>query len=61
MAYPKGEMPAHIREWYSNHWGRELGGKELFEEGVKLMRGFAKPFSEIEDTKAGAVGCKTTT
>ena len=38
MAYPKGKMSAHIREWYASHWGRELGEKELFEEGVKLMR-----------------------
>jgi hypothetical protein len=59
MAYPKGKMPAHIKEWYSSHWGRGLGEKELFEEGVKLMRWFAKPFSEIEYTKAGAVAGET--
>jgi hypothetical protein len=55
MAYPEGKMPAHIREWYCSHWGRELEEKELFEEEVKLMRWFAKPFSKIEFTRAGAV------
>ena len=38
MAYLEGKMPAHIREWYSSHWGRELEEKQLFEEGVKLTR-----------------------
>ena len=55
MAYPEGKMPPHIREWYSSHWVRELKEKELFEKGVKLMRWFSKPFSEIEFTRAGAV------
>ena len=36
-----------------------MGGKELFEEGVKLTRWFAKPFSEIEYTRAGAVAGET--
>ena len=48
-------MPAHIKEWYCSHWGRELEEKEMFEEGVKLMRWFAKPISTIEFTRAGVV------
>ena len=35
--------------------GGELEEKELFEEGVKLMRWFAKPFSTIGFTRAGVV------
>ena len=38
MAYPEGEMPAYIKEWYDHHWEKSLNDEELFEEGVKLMR-----------------------
>ena len=24
MAYPEGEMPSYIKEWYENHWGKLL-------------------------------------
>ena len=54
MAYPEGGMPAYIKEWYESHWKRSLSDEELFVEGVKLMRWFAKPFAETQFTKTGA-------
>ena len=61
MAYPEGEMPAYIRKWYENHWERLLSDEELFIEGVKLMRWFAKPFAETQFTKNGTEESKKTT
>ena len=46
-------MPACIKEWYESHWERSLSDEDLFIEGVKLMRWFAKPFAEAHFAKDG--------
>ena len=61
MAYPEGEMPACIREWYESHWERSLSDEDLFIEGVKLMRWFAKPFAETHFAKDGTEESKKAT
>ena len=61
MAYPEGEMPACIREWYESHWERSLSDEDLFIEGVKLMRWFAKPFAEAHFAKDGTEESKKAT
>ena len=61
MAYPEGEMPACIKEWYESHWERSLSDGDLFIEGVKLMRWFAKPFAEAHFAKDGTEEYKKAT
>lgn len=50
MAYPENAMPEHNHQDMVQHpvsqWGKDLSDPQIFENGVKLMRWFAKPFVE---------------